>query len=70
MSDEEGIENRLSLIARSVREANEAKIGQEKSFVIEKQIPYNSEFIDKKELVDHTLEFFETLLPVYEHFAP
>ncbi len=70
MSDEEGIENRLSLIARSVREANEAKIGQEKSFVIEKQIPYNSEFIDNKELVEYTLEFFETLLPVYEHFAP
>jgi len=69
MTDETGLDQRLSLISRSVREATNAEIGQEKSFVIEKQIPYDSDFTDKKELVDHTLEFFETLLPVYEHFS-
>jgi hypothetical protein len=69
MTDEVGLDQRLSLISRSVREATNAEIGQEKSFVIEKQISYDSDFIDKKELVDHTLEFFETLLPVYEYFS-
>lgn len=70
MTDESGIEERLSLIARSVREAENAGIGNEKSFVIEKQIPYSSDLIERKELVDYTLEYFETLLPVYRHFAP
>lgn len=69
MTDQEGLEARLSLIARSVREANEARIGQEKSFVIEKQIPYDSDLIEREELVDWTLEYFETLLPVYEYFS-
>jgi hypothetical protein len=67
--DEASVTDRLGVIGRAVRETTDANIGHEKSFVIEKQIPYGSDLIEKKELVDWTLEYFQTLLPVYEYFA-
>ena len=68
MTNDEGLEQKISNLSRAVREARSADIGTERSLVIEKQIPYTSEVIDQAELVDYTLEFFESLLPVYEHF--
>lgn len=68
MINDEGLEQRISNFARSVREARSADIGTERSLVVEKQIPYTSNIIEQKEIVDYTLEFFESLLPVYEHF--
>lgn len=68
MTNDEGLEQKISNLARAVREARNADIGTERSLVIEKQIPYTSDVIDQAELVDYTLEFFESLLPVYEHF--
>jgi hypothetical protein len=67
--DEASIKDRLGVIGRAVRETTDANIGNEKSFVIEKQIPYASNIIEQEELVDWTLEYFQTLLPVYEYFG-
>lgn len=67
--EEAGITDRLDVIGRAVRETTDAGIGHEKSFVIEKQIPHSSDLIEQKKLVDWTLEYFQTLLPVYECFA-
>lgn len=67
--EEASITDRLGVIGRAVRETTDAGIGHEKSFVIEKQIPYSSDLIEQKKLVDWTLDYFQTLLPVYEYFA-
>jgi len=63
------ISDRLGVIGRAIRETTDAGVGNEKSFVIEKQIPYSSDLLDQTELVDWTLEYFQTLLPVYEYFG-
>jgi hypothetical protein len=68
MTDDEGLEQKISNLARAVREARSTDIGNERSLVIEKQIPRSWEVIGEAELVDYTLEFFNSLIPVYEYF--
>jgi len=68
MTSDEGLDQKISNLALAVREARSADIGTKRSLVVEKQIPYTSDTIDQEEIVGYTLEFFESLLPVYEHF--
>ena len=69
MTDRDGFRDRVELLARTVREAKDSSIVSSPAFVVEKQLPYTSSFVDNDQLPEHVLNFFETLQPVYELFA-
>jgi hypothetical protein len=66
MTTEESLERRISTLAESVRESR--NLGRERSFVIEKQIPFTSNLIEDEDLPEYALEFFQALEPVYHEF--
>jgi hypothetical protein len=68
MTDLDGLRSRIELLTRTVREANDAGIVSSPAFVVEKELPYTSPFVDDDQLPEHVLEFFETLQPIYELF--
>lgn len=68
MTDRDGLRCRIEQLAQTVREVEDADIVSSPAFVVEKEIPYTSPLVADERLPEYTLEFFETLQPVYELF--
>jgi protein-disulfide isomerase len=69
MTDEAGIRDRVEILAKTIREANDAGIVSSPAFVVEKQLPYGSPLIEDEDLPDYALEFFRELHDVYQLFS-